>query len=278
MDNFLDRILACKREEVAAARKKLPPLELISRAMDTPKPRGFIKSLAGGPAPRIIAEIKRKSPSRGDIAPGLDAAEAARAYERAGAAAISVLTDRANFGGSLADLAAARKAVSLPLLRKDFIVDPYQVWEARLHGADAALLIVAALSDEALKECMSAAKDAGLDALVEAHTEIELKRALSARAKLIGLNSRDLRTFSVDRALAMRLRPLIPENRPVVVESGIKRRADIEEYMSVGYKIFLIGEAIAGAPDIGAALGELLGKSPARGGKKIGKAVIHATN
>lgn len=278
MDNFLDQILACKREEVAAARRRLAPLELIRRAMDTPKPRGFIKFLTAGRAPRIIAEIKRKSPSKGNINPGLDAVEVARTYEEAGAAAISVLTDKPRFGGSLDDLSAVRKAVSLPLLRKDFIIDPYQIWEARLHGADAALLIVAALPWESLKECMKVAKDAGLDTLVEAHTQSELTRAMDAKAKLIGLNSRNLRTFNVDRTLAIRLRPQIPENKPVVVESGIKSRADIDEYMSMGYNIFLIGEALTGAPDIGEALRDMVGKSPARPRKKVYQAVIHATH
>jgi indole-3-glycerol phosphate synthase len=220
-------------------------------------PRGFRRALESAPRPRVIAEIKRRSPSRGEIRADFDAAACARAYAGAGAAALSVLTDERYFGGSLAVLAQVREAVSLPLLRKDFIVDAYQVDEARVHGADAVLLIAAALDPGALRGLAAHAEAIGLDALVEVHDERELEAALAAGADLIGINNRDLRTFEVDLGVTERLAGKLPEGCVVVSESGIFTARDWERLEAAGAHAFLVGEALMRESDVGAALRRL---------------------
>jgi indole-3-glycerol phosphate synthase len=257
--SFLGDILARKRVEVEAARRALPERELAAHARAAAPPRGFEAALSprGGP-PRIVAEVKRASPSAGAIQAGLDAPAQARAYRAAGAAAISVLTDGPGFGGSLADLAAVRAAVDLPLLRKDFVVDRYQLLEARANGADAALLIVAALEPDALRQLVSAAAELGLAALVEVHDEREVEAALAAGARVVGVNNRDLRTFAVDLAVSERLLPLLPDVVRGVAESGVRTAADARRLRRAGAANLLVGEALVRAVDPGALLREMV--------------------
>ena len=255
---FLADILARKRDEVAAARRAVPEAELRARARDRAAPRGFeaALSLRGGPA-RIVAEVKRASPSAGAIRAGLDAVAQARAYAAAGAAAISVLTDGPGFGGSLADLAAVRAAVEVPLLRKDFVVDAYQLLEARAHGADAALLIVAALDADPLRRLLEGCRELGLAALVEVHDAPEVEAALRAGARLVGVNNRDLRTFVVDLATSERLLPLLPADVRGVAESGVRTAEDARRLRRAGAANLLVGEALVRAADPGALLREM---------------------
>jgi indole-3-glycerol phosphate synthase len=260
MSDVLDRILARKREEVAAARatRSLAELEAAARArLERDPPRGFVaaierKLVAGEPA--VIAEIKKASPSKGVIRPEFDPAAIARAYESAGAACLSVLTDREFFQGAPEYLAAARAACTLPALRKDFLVDAWQVWEACAMGADAVLLIVAALDDAALRELALLAHELGLDVLVEVHDAAELERALELPVRLVGINNRDLRTFEVSLETTWALLPRIPQDRIVVTESGIGAPADVAAMRARGVQTFLVGEAFMRAPDPGAAL------------------------
>ncbi|WP_142808609.1 indole-3-glycerol phosphate synthase TrpC [Tepidiphilus olei] len=260
MSDVLDRILARKREEVAAARASLPRTELEAAArarLERDPPRGFVaaierKLVAGEPA--VIAEIKKASPSKGVIRPEFDPAAIARAYESAGAACLSVLTDREFFQGAPEYLAAARAACTLPALRKDFLVDAWQVWEACAMGADAVLLIVAALDDAALRELALLAHELGLDVLVEVHDAAELERALALPVRLVGINNRDLRTFEVSLETTWALLPRIPQDRIVVTESGIGAPADVAAMRTRGVQTFLVGEAFMRAPDPGAAL------------------------
>lgn len=255
---FLEGILARKREEVAARRATEPDGELEARARAAPPPRGFeaALSLAGGPA-RIIAEVKRASPSAGAIAAGLDAPAQARRYAAAGAAAISVLTDGPGFGGSLADLAAVRAAVDVPLLRKDFVVDRYQLLEARAAGADAALLIVAALGDDALRALLDDCAALGLAALVEVHDAAEADRALAAGARIVGVNNRDLHTFAVDLAASERILPRLPAGVRGVAESGVRSPEDARRLRRAGAANLLVGEALVRAADPGALIREM---------------------
>jgi len=254
----LERILARKREEVAALRASPGRAELAAQAARADAPRGFARALASGPAPRVVAEFKRASPSRGEIRPGADPAAIARAYAAAGAAALSVLTDRDFFRGSLDDLRAARAACALPVLRKDFTIDPLQLLEARAAGADAALLIVAALGDAELRELLACARELGLDALVEVHDERELERALAHGAALIGINNRDLRDFKTDVGVTRALLPRAA-GRTVVSESGLDSPEVLRALAAEGASAFLIGEALMRAPDPGAALRQLRG-------------------
>jgi indole-3-glycerol phosphate synthase len=256
---FLADILARKRVEVEAARAALPDRELAARAKDAPAALGFEAALSshGGP-PRIIAEVKRASPSAGAIHAGLDATAQAQAYAQAGAAAISVLTDGPGFGGSLADLAAVRAAVAVPVLRKDFVLDAYQLLEARAHGADAALLIVAALDDGRLRRLLDACAGLGLAALVEVHDEGEAGRALAAGARLVGVNNRDLRTFAVDLAVSERILPTLPAAVKGVAESGVRTAADARRLRAAGAPNLLVGEALVRAPDPRALLREMM--------------------
>jgi indole-3-glycerol phosphate synthase len=209
----------------------------------------------------VIAEIKRRSPSKGEIRPDFDAVACAKAYAAGGAAAISVLTDAHYFGGSLELLAQVRAAVTLPLLRKDFILDPYQVDEARVHGADAVLLIAAALAPRELRELREHAASLGLDALVEVHDESELEMALAAGSDLIGINNRDLRSFAVDLGVSERLAGKLPEGCIGVAESGIFTPGDWERLEAAGARAFLVGEALMREPDVEAALRRLRRKS-----------------
>ncbi len=256
--SFLSDILARKRDEVAAARAALPERELAARAKDAPPPRPFeaALSLSGGPA-RVVAEVKRASPSAGAIRAGLDAPAQARAYSAAGAAAISVLTDGPGFGGSLADLAAVRAAVDVPLLRKDFVLDRYQLLEARAHGADAALLIVAALDAATLRRLLDASGELGLAALVEVHDASELDVALAAGARIVGVNNRNLATFAVDLAVSEALLPRLPASVRGVAESGVRTAEDARRLRRAGAANLLVGEALVRAPDPGALLREM---------------------
>jgi indole-3-glycerol phosphate synthase len=255
---FLADILARKRDEVEAARRALPEAELRARARERAAPRAFEAALSprGGPV-RVVAEVKRASPSQGAIRAGLDAVAQARAYAAAGAAAISVLTDGPGFGGSLADLAAVRAAVDVPLLRKDFVLDRYQLLEARAHGADAALLIVAALPAPALRALLDACGELGLAALVEVHDEREVEAALRAGARIVGVNNRNLATFVVDLAVSERLIPALPAHVRGVAESGVRGADDARRLRRAGAANLLVGEALVRAADPGALLREM---------------------
>lgn len=255
MATYLDRIVAAHRAGAAADHRPLEPLLQAARAM--PAARPFSAALAGSDQVAIIAEIKRRSPSRGDLAPDLVPAELARRYQAGGAAALSVLTDAEFFGGSPADLAQARTACDLPVLRKDFVVDPRHVLDARLMGADAVLLIVAALSDVELNELVALAAEIGFDALVEVHDEAEADRALATGATLVGVNQRDLTTFAVDPGLARRLRPHLGSEVVAVAESGITGAEDTAELAAAGYAAVLVGEALVTSADPAAAVAAL---------------------
>ncbi len=255
---FLADILARKVAEVAARRAARPDRELEAALCDVHPARDFAGALARrGEPTRIIAEVKRASPSAGAIASGLDAPAQARRYAEAGAAAISVLTDGPGFGGSLADLSAVRETVAVPLLRKDFVIDRYQLLEARLHGADAALLIVAALSDDRLRTLLSECAALGLAALVEVHDRPELEVALSAGARVVGVNNRNLKTFVVDLAVSEALVPSIPAEVKAVAESGVRTAADARRLRAGGAANLLVGEALVRAADPGELLREM---------------------
>lgn len=256
-------ILAVKVAEVAAARaaRSWAELEALARAM--PAPRSLAAALrrpAGAPV-RVLAEIKRASPSAGPIRPGADPVAIARGYVDGGAAALSVLTDRDFFDGDLGFLAPVHAAVDVPVLRKDFLVDAYQVLEARAAGADAVLLIVAALSDRALAELADCARGLGLDVLVEVHDEAEADRAMALAPTILGVNHRDLRTMTIDLGLTARLAPRLPDVI-LVGESGIRTGADIAALGAAGAHAVLVGEALMRAPDPGAALARLRAEVP----------------
>lgn len=240
MATYLDSIVAAHRTAAAADARALAPL--LEEARACPAPRPFADSLvtAGGMA--VIAEIKRRSPSRGDLAPGLVPGDLARLYEQGGATALSVLTDGRFFAGSPADLVAARSECSLPVLRKDFTVDERDVLDARIMGADALLLIVAALDDGELSALLALAAEVGIDALVEVHDEAEVERAAAAGATLIGVNQRDLTSFEVDRDRARRLAAVLPERAVRVAESGIAGPEDAAGLAECGYHAVLVGE------------------------------------
>jgi indole-3-glycerol phosphate synthase len=254
---ILDEILARKRAEVAE-RRDIPVEALRRRRLYADLRRGFRAALAARPAPAVIAELKRASPSRGPIRTAYDPPAIARSYEAAGAAALSVLTDPVFFRGSLQDLAAAREASALPCLRKDFIIDPYQVEEARAWGADCVLLIVAAVTDVQAREISAAAAEAGLDVLVEVHDEAELERAAALGATLIGVNNRDLTTFHVALETTERLAPRVPAGALLVAESGVRSADDVRRMLGAGAHAVLVGEAFMERPDPGAALAEWL--------------------
>ncbi len=259
--NVLEEILDRKRAEVAERRAAEPIERLRERARAAPAARDFIGALrggTGGAAPRVIAEIKRASPSRGTIRPGADAAEIARAYAAAGAAALSVLTDGPSFGGSLEDLRRARAAAALPVLRKDFTLDSYQVWEARAAGADAVLLIAAALDDRSLADLQDLARELGMAALVEVHDREEMLRAGRLGASLVGINNRDLKTLRVSLDTTRDLIPLGPAGAVLVSESGFSRRGEIDEMRRWGVGAFLIGESLMRSENPGAALAAIL--------------------
>jgi indole-3-glycerol phosphate synthase len=262
--SVLERILERKRQEVSELRRATDEAELGLRARSAGPTRGFARSLRDGPRPRVIAEFKRASPSKGEIRPGADPAEVARAYAAAGAAALSVLTDREFFGGSLQDLRRARAACDLPVLRKDFTIDRIQILEARAAGADAVLLIVAALSDVALRELLACAREIGVDALVEVHTADELERALALGVELLGINNRDLHSGKTDVAVTRALLPRAA-GRTVVSESGLDSCEVLRALESEGVQAFLVGEALLRELDPGAALRRLRGVAPISG-------------
>jgi indole-3-glycerol phosphate synthase len=255
---ILDRILDHKRTELDAARSRVSPEQLARRAEAQPSAlRDFAGAIARGSEPRVIAEVKRRSPSRGEIRANFDPVACATAYQQGGAAAISVLTDESFFGGHLDFLAAVRGAVELPLLRKDFVIDAYQVDEARVAGADAVLLIVAALRPELLETLLERAEALGLTALVEVHDEPELDVALAAGARVIGINNRDLRSFETDLGVTERLAPRVPEGVVVVAESGIFTAADMARLAASGAHAFLVGESLMREADVAGALRRL---------------------
>jgi indole-3-glycerol phosphate synthase len=254
----LDAILAKTRERVARERARRPLGPSDPAALGAPAVRPFAEALARRGRINVIAEHKRRSPSRGAIREDLLPADVARRYEAAGAAALSVLTDELFFGGRLAHLEEARAATALPVLRKDFVLDPWQVWEARAAGADAVLLIVAALADAHLSALLAVTREAGLDALVEVHDRGELDRALAAGSRIVGVNSRDLRTLAVSLDTALALAPAIPDGVVAVAESGIRTGADVRRLRDAGFDAFLVGEHLMKAPDPGEALKRLL--------------------
>jgi len=260
MSDILQRILARKAEEIAERSARVPLAELVAQAADLPPTRGFAAAIeakleAGLSA--VIAEVKKASPSRGVIRADFDPAAIAASYAAGGAACLSVLTDADFFQGSEAYLQQARAACALPVLRKDFTVDPYQVYEARAIGADAILLIVAALDDAALLELALLAAELDLDVLVEVHDEDELERALDVPAPLVGINNRNLRTFETSLDTTLRLRARVDDGRVLVTESGIHAPADVARMREAGIDAFLVGEAFMRAPDPGAELARL---------------------
>ncbi len=260
--DVLAAILAATRA-VVEVRKASCPMERLSAASEerTPDGRRLIERLARPGSLNVIAECKRRSPSRGVLRADYDAAAIAARYEASGAAAISVLTEPTFFDGSLDDLEDVRQRVSLPLLRKDFVIDEYQLAEARAAGADAVLLIVAALDNERLRALHDGARARGLAALVEVHTREELDRALALSPDLVGVNSRDLRTLRVDPATACALVDAIPDEVVAVAESGLSCHEDLCRFRDRGFDAFLVGERLVSSPDPGRALGELLGCS-----------------
>lgn len=261
MPASLDQITAATRRRVADAKGSAGLCELEQRAKQH-VPRGFREALKlKSQSAAVIAELKKASPSRGLIRAYFDAPALAAELERAGAVALSVLTDEEFFQGSLDNLECASAATKLPCLRKDFIVDEFQLLEAKAHSADAILLIVAALSQAELMNLAGRARDFGLDVLCEVHDEEQLKRAVDAGCDLIGVNSRDLRTFEVDLQTAFRLAELIPKNALCVAESGIHSAADIARLRSVGYSAFLVGESLMKAASPGEALRALIVES-----------------
>lgn len=256
---ILDEILAHKREEVAAAKLRRGAEEVAAAAASAAGPRGFRAALASGEAPRVIAEVKRRSPSKGLIREDFDPVAIAQTYAGNGAAAISVLTDEHYFGGHLDFLVRIRERVDVPLLRKDFVVDPYQLDEARAAGADAALLIVAALEPEPLQALHEHARGLGLDVLVEVHDEGEMEQAATIGADLVGINNRDLKTFVTDLATTERLAPGLPPGAILVAESGILTAEDVARLAEAGASAYLVGESLMREPDVGHALRSLRG-------------------
>ncbi len=260
MPDVLRRIIAAKREEVEKAKAEIAPAEMERRAAAAPAPRGFESALRrriGAGEFGVIAEIKRASPSRGLIRADFDPARIAASYEAAGAACLSVLTDRQFFQGSAEDLRAARAACALPVLRKDFMIDMYQVAEARAWGADCILLIIDAVADEQLATLAAAARGFGMDVLVECHDAGQLARALRLPANLVGINNRDLRTFETRIETTLALKSAVPPDRVLVTESGISTPDDVRRLSASGVSAYLVGSAFMAANDPGAELRRL---------------------
>jgi indole-3-glycerol phosphate synthase len=253
----LDSILEGVRADVAAREALVSMAEVKAAAESAPAPRDVLAALRE-PGIGVIAEVKRASPSRGQLAPINDPAELARAYQSGGARVISVLTEERRFNGSLADLDAVRAAVSIPVLRKDFIVRPYQIHEARAHGADMLLLIVAALEQPALASMLDRTESLGMTALVEVHTEEEADRALQAGAKVIGVNARDLKTLDVDRDCFARIAPGLPSDIIRIAESGVRGPADLLAYAGAGADAVLVGEGLVTSGDPRTAVADLV--------------------
>ena len=256
---ILDKIIDTKKEEVAHLKRIRPLQELKHAIADLPSPGNFHETINGREC-AIIAEVKRRSPSKGTLKEDFDPIRIALLYEENGAAAVSVLTDRTFFGGDDVYLANIKQHVSLPLLRKDFIIDLYQIYETRFLRGDAILLIAGILTDNQLREYTGLAQSLGLSVLCEVHSEGDLDKALAANVKIIGINNRDLATFSVDMKTTTNLAPLVPADRIIVSESGIRTRQDIETLMKSGIHAFLIGETLMQSADMGQKLRELLGK------------------
>ena len=254
--SILAEIIAHKRQEVAANRVVMPLAAMQARAAASSPARDFPAAVAGPPV-RIIAEVKRASPARGVIRLDADPAAAARAYEAAGAAAVSVLTDRRYFNGSAEDLQAVRAAVGLPVLRKDFVVDVYQIYEARALGADAVLLIAGSIPTGDLAALGRLALDLGMTPLYEAHVEAEVDEVLACGARVVGINNRDLKTLTVDLGTTARLRPRIPAGVVVISESGIETPDDVARVCRAGINAILVGTALMASPDPSAHLGAL---------------------
>jgi len=261
MSTILDEIIENKLLEVGHSEKTLPLQQIIDGLHNARPVRDFYSALKPEGNLRIIAEIKRASPSKGIIRKDFDPLRIALSYSSGGASALSVLTDEKFFKGSLSYLSQIRDTVQTPLLRKDFILNPYQVYEARYFGADAILLIVAALEQEVLSELLELAESLGMNALVEVHDEQELERALSVHAKIIGINNRDLKTFTVDLDVSLKLSKRIPSETIVVAESGIRSSGDIAKLRSEGIHVFLIGETFMKTPEPGKALSNLIESS-----------------
>jgi indole-3-glycerol phosphate synthase len=259
-ETILDRIVADKRDELSAAKVRTPPHEVRRLAEGAPPARGFEQALRG-PKIALIAEVKKASPSRGVLRENFDPVWLARAYASGGAAAISVLTDAPHFQGHLDHLASIRNKMpdGPPLLRKDFLFDEYQLYEARAAGADAVLLIVAILEQPLLEDLLDLARDLDMDTLVEVHDETEMLRAVAAEASLIGVNNRDLHTFDIDLATTERLRPLAPKGAAIVAESGIFTHEDMLRLERAKVNAVLIGESLVTAEDPSAKIRELLG-------------------
>ena len=256
---ILDQIVEKKRKRLARSKQEEPLSALEERSKDTPSPLDFSRALRG-PGVRLIAETKKASPSRGVLHEDYDPVALARTYAKNGAAAVSVLTEVDHFQGSLAHLEAVKDSVreaGLPVLRKDFIFDPYQVLEARASGADAILLIMAMLDTPRIKELLEVAQSLSMQVLVEVHSEHELEKALKGDAEIIGINHRDLKTFQTDVTLSQRLRPLIPEGKVVVAESGISSREDVIRLRESRIDAVLVGEALVTASDVAAKVREL---------------------
>ncbi|OFS16515.1 indole-3-glycerol phosphate synthase TrpC [Corynebacterium sp. HMSC27B11] len=264
MATVLDEIIAGVLEDQARREAEVPLAEIKARALDAPPALDALAALSG-PDVSVIAEVKRSSPSKGALAAIPEPEVLAKAYAKNGAAVISCLTEERRFNGSLADFDAVRANVDIPLLRKDFIVNPYQIYEARAHGADVILLIVAALEQERLTGLLECAESLGMTALVEVHTEDEVERAVAAGAKVIGVNARNLKTLEVDMSVFGRIAPLIPDHIVKIAESGVRDKYDLIEYARHGANAVLVGEGLVTADDPGAAAKALVvaGQHPA---------------
>ena len=254
---FLQKILETKREEIQGRKVLLPLSELKRRLAESPPPLDFDGAIRSRDR-ALVAEVKRSSPSRGRIREDFDPVAIARIYAEGGAAAVSVLTESRFFEGRDSFLRDIRQNIGLPLLRKDFIIDPYQIYETRFLGGDALLLITRALDDGRLKEFIRLSSELGLASLVEIHDEADLEKALSSGAGIIGINNRDLSTFATDLEVSLRLAPLVPQGRTVISESGIRSRSDIQRLESAGIHAFLVGETLMREKDIGRKMKELL--------------------